>query len=86
MDASLRILLGAQIAELESQIERLLATDEALAETVRIIRSVPGIGPVASTMLIAEMPELGQISGAQAAAGGTCCSRRLWSRAITTQR
>ncbi len=68
MDAALRLLLDAQIAGLESQIERLIAADEALAETVRILRSVPGIGPVASTMLLAEMPELGQISGAQAAA------------------
>ena len=33
-----------------------------------ILRSVPGIGPVARTMLIAEMPELGQITGEQAAA------------------
>ena len=31
-------------------------------------RSIPGIGPVASTMLIAEMPELGTITGEQAAA------------------
>ncbi|WP_222861624.1 transposase [Oceaniovalibus sp. ACAM 378] len=68
MDDALRILLTAQIAELESQIERLIAADKTLAETARILRSVPGIGPVASTMLIAEMPELGQISGEQAAA------------------
>ena len=68
MDDTLRILLTAQIAELESQIERLIAADKTLAETARILRSVPGIGPVASTMLIAEMPELGQISGEQAAA------------------
>ena len=68
MDAALRLLLDAQIAELEGQIERLIAADEALAETVRILRSVPGIGPVASTMLIAEMPEPDQITGAQAAA------------------
>jgi transposase len=68
MDDALRIFLTAQIAELESQIERLIAADKTLAETARIIRSVPGIGPVASTMLIAEMPELGQISGEQAAA------------------
>ncbi len=68
MDAALRLLLDAQIAELESQIECLIAADKVLAETVRILRSVPGIGPVASTMLIAQMPELGQISGAQAAA------------------
>ncbi len=68
MDDTLHLLLDTQIDELESRIERLIAADNALAETARILRSVPGIGPVASTMLIAEMPELGQVSGAQAAA------------------
>jgi transposase len=37
-------------------------------ETAGILRSIPGIGPVASTMLIAEMPEIGTITGEQAAA------------------
>lgn len=41
------------------------ATD---AETANILRAVPGIGAVTSSMLIAEMPELGRISGEQAAA------------------
>lgn len=68
MDDALRVLLDRQIAELEDRIEQLIATDDALAATARILRSVPGIGPVASTMLIAEMPELGNISGEQAAA------------------
>lgn len=68
IDAALRLLLNEQIATLEQQIEHLIAVDETLAETAKILRSVPGIGPVASTMLIAEMPELGQISGEQAAA------------------
>lgn len=68
MDADLKTLLERQIAELETQIEQLMATDADLNETAKILRSVPGIGPVTSTMLIAEMPELGQISGEQAAA------------------
>ncbi|MFK7876800.1 MAG: IS110 family transposase, partial [Paracoccaceae bacterium] len=68
IDAALHLLLNEQIATLEQQIEHLIAVDETLAETAKILRSVPGIGPVASTMLIAEMPELGQISGEQAAA------------------
>ena len=67
-DTALKMLLGAQIAALESRIEQIIETDEALAQTARILRSVPGIGPVASAMLIAEMPELGQITGEQAAA------------------
>lgn len=68
MDAELKYLLNQQIATLEAQIEQIIATDEQLAATSSILRSVPGIGPVASTMLIAEMPELGQITGEQAAA------------------
>ncbi|MFN3276656.1 MAG: IS110 family transposase, partial [Paracoccus sp. (in: a-proteobacteria)] len=68
MDADLKGLLDRQIAELEARIEHTIAADAELATTADILRSVPGIGPVASTMMIAEMPELGQISGEQAAA------------------
>lgn len=68
MDGEFKDLLNRQIAKLEAQIEQVIATDEGLTKTADNLRSVPGIGPVASTMLIAEMPELGQISGAQAAA------------------
>ena len=68
MDAQLKDLLDHQIAELEGQIQHVISADEHLPEIAGILRSVPGIGPVASTMLIAEMPELGQISGEQAAA------------------
>ena len=68
MDDKVKNLLDHQITELEAQIEQIIATDESLATTAGILRSIPGIGPVASTMLIAEMPELGQITGEQAAA------------------
>ena len=61
-------LLERQIAEVEERIRSLLANDAVLAETAAVLRSVPGIGLVACAMLIAEMPELGQISGEQAAA------------------
>ena len=68
VDAELRALLDRQIGKLEDQIAQTIAADQGLAQTAGILRSVPGIGPVASTMLIAEMPELGQLSGEQAAA------------------
>lgn len=68
MDGNLKAMLDRQIAELESRIEQSIVSDDELASIAEILRSVPGIGPVASTMLIAEMPELGQISGEQAAA------------------
>ncbi len=68
MDGALDELLNRQINALEKKIEETIAADDTLAETACFLRSVPGIGPVASTMLIAEMPELGQISGEQTAA------------------
>lgn len=68
MDGALKDLLNRQIAQIEAQIEHLTATDKRLATTASILRSVPGIGPVVSTMLMAEMPELGLITGEQAAA------------------
>jgi transposase len=68
VDAELKGLLDHQIAGLDTQIEQAVSLDEELTTTAEILRSIPGIGPVASTMLIAEMPELGQITGEQAAA------------------
>ena len=68
MDSELKSLLDRQIVILEVQIEQIIDTDEALATTVSTLRSVPGIGAVASTMLISEMPKLGHITGEQAAA------------------
>ncbi|MGO4853529.1 transposase, partial [Phaeovulum sp. W22_SRMD_FR3] len=55
MNAELKDLLDRQIAELEVRIEQAMASEEQLATTVKILRSVPGIGPVTSSMLIAEM-------------------------------
>ena len=68
MDTEMKNLLDRQIAALEARIEQTMASVTELAATATILRSIPGIGPVTSTMLIAEMPELGQISGEQAAA------------------
>ena len=68
MDDELKALLGLQIADLETRIEAAIAADPDMAGTARILRSVCGVGPVTSWMLIAGMPELGQISGEQAAA------------------
>ena len=67
-DAARRLVFDTQVVELENQIECLIAGDVARAETVQILGSVPGVGPVASTMLIAEISGLGQISTEQAAA------------------
>ena len=68
IDADLREVLDRRIKDLEQRIKTCLDSDEALSETAAVLRSVPGIGLVACAMLIAEMPELGRISGEQAAA------------------
>ena len=39
-----------------------------MSETAGDLHSIPGIGPVASSMLGAKMPEIGTITGEQAAA------------------
>jgi len=68
IDTELRARLDGLIKELEDRIVAAISSDGLLAETAGVLRSIPGIGPVASTMLIAEMPELGTITGEQAAA------------------
>jgi transposase len=73
---------GAVVADLQAHVawlsERLGASEKALKEAIAasavwrenedLLRSVPGLGPVASRTLMAAMPELGKVSGRQAAA------------------
>jgi len=68
MDDELIALFGDQIADLETRIEAAIIADPDMAATAHILRTIKGIGPVTSWMLIAELPEIGQISGEQAAA------------------
>ncbi|QFT95519.1 Transposase IS116/IS110/IS902 family protein (plasmid) [Roseovarius sp. THAF9] len=68
IDAELKARLDSLIKCLEERIAVTISDNNALAETATILRSIPGIGPVASTTLIAEMPELGAITGEEAAA------------------
>lgn len=51
--------LDARIAQWDEEIRCLLAQSEQLDQTARLLRSIPGIGPVAAATLIALMPELG---------------------------
>jgi len=68
LDTELKALFDTRIKELENRIEQAVSCDDTLAERASILRSIPGIGPVASTMLITEMPELGTLTSEQAAA------------------
>jgi transposase len=60
--------LDAEIATLEAAIQALISACPNLAATSRRLRSAPGIGPVAATVLIALLPELGTRSGKTLAA------------------
>jgi transposase len=68
IDTELKHRVNSMIKELEDRITKAIASDDRLSETAGILRSIPGVGPVASTMLISEMPEIGTITGEQAAA------------------
>ncbi len=68
MDDALKTMLDAQVGELERRIECVIAQEEISAAKARLLRSIPGIGPVSAAMLVAEMPELGRMTSAEAAA------------------
>ena len=56
-----------EIRRLDRHIAAAVAADPAVAEKDRLLQSVSGVGPVLSHSLLAFMPELGRISGKQAA-------------------
>jgi transposase len=60
--------LDAEIAAVEAERDTLLRACGDLAGLERLLRSIPGIGPVAATTLLALMPELGRRSPRQVAA------------------
>ena len=53
IDSDLKERFDRTIKELEDRIDKAIATDNHLSEMAIVLRSIPGIGPVASTMLIA---------------------------------
>ncbi|MBL3675662.1 transposase [Paracoccus sp. KCTC 42845] len=67
MDEELRTMLEAQIRELEQRIAGILAQENALAAKAKLLRSIPGSGPVCAAMLLSEMPELGHMKAGEAA-------------------
>lgn len=56
------------VRDLDDRITRAIASDDRLSQMAIVLRSIPGIGPGARAMLIAEMPEIGTIPGEEAAA------------------
>jgi transposase len=60
--------LKKEIQACETAITKLLATDAGLAQRVRRLQELYGMGPVNAVTLVVEMPELGQLSDQTAAA------------------
>lgn len=54
-------LLDRQIHQIERHIEALIASSPSLQSRQAILRSAPGVGPVAASILMANLPELGQV-------------------------
>ena len=54
-------MLDHQASEMDERIRTFIVSDPNLRKTAVILRSAPGIGPVATSVLISEMPEMGRI-------------------------
>ena len=59
--------LDAQIRAVEAQLRALIRRQPQLARDEAVLRGIGGIGPATAATLLALMPELGTISGKQAA-------------------
>ena len=69
--ASLRrhlLWLDREIAAIEAEIRSHLKAEAQLARKAKLLQTIKGIGPVTATILLARMPELGQLSPKAAAA------------------
>jgi transposase len=63
-----RARLRADLLLLDKRLAEQIAADAALAARARLLRSVPGVGPVLAATLLALLPELGSLSRQQIAA------------------
>ena len=59
--------LKRRLAASDDELQRLLKTLPAWREREQLLRSVPGVGPVLSLTLLAQLPELGQLNRRQIA-------------------
>ena len=54
--------LEKRLKEIESQIHDAIAIDENWKQKMKLLTTVPGVGEVVATTLIASLPELGELS------------------------
>lgn len=54
--------LRKEVARIDAAIARLIASHETWRGQAERLKSVPGVGPATSAMLVAELPELGRLN------------------------
>lgn len=60
--------LAKQITQCDEAIAELIAQDAQLAHKAERLKAIPGVGPVVTATLLAELPELGKLNRQTAAA------------------
>lgn len=60
--------LAKEVKSLEDRIAKLLESDDQWKKKLELLKSVPGVGPVVASTLVAELPELGKLNKQQVAA------------------
>jgi transposase len=60
--------LDERIAQIEGKIRERIGQDDGMKKRYRLMISVPGVGPVAGSTLMASLPELGKLGGKQISA------------------
>lgn len=66
--AEMILHLDRLVTDLEKRCKTLICATPDLAKLNALLRSLPGIGPIASATLIAELPEIGRLNRRQVAA------------------
>jgi transposase len=61
-------LLGEELKQVESRLDRAIQQDEELHAQSRVLTAVPGVGPAVSRTLLIALPELGRASRREIAA------------------
>jgi transposase len=65
---TVRKILDRELQRLEKEITALVESDEDWRQKTELLQGVPGVGPVTSTNLVAELPELGRLNRQEIAA------------------
>lgn len=53
--------LGQEIKALEQACDQMIQEHQALGQKIRLLQSIPGIGPVTAAALVCHLPELGRL-------------------------